>query len=51
MIKTDKKTSKLTLTTVTVKKLRDHLSDQQLRDVVGGATCDESNTSRTAVAC
>jgi hypothetical protein len=36
VIKTQKKTTKLTLTTVTVRRLRDHLADDQLLAVGGG---------------
>jgi hypothetical protein len=52
MLKNDnKKNQKLTLTTVTVKKLRDQISDDQLREVVGGAPCPESGGSRTVLNC
>ena len=49
MQNTTKTKKKLQLTTETVTKLRDGLTEDQLKAVVGGATCDVSTGSKTAV--
>ena len=49
MTNNTKPSKKLVLTKTTVSKLRETLTEEQLKAVVGGATCDPSGGSRSSV--